>query len=112
MQLTTVIVTRNVSVSVKTLHTLLKLTLICIQRNIANELVFVRDDVFEKYDILTKKLKHCDRILWIEYSLFVDEQSLIKLLDPFPKQYGVMIAPCVKEGIDWDMFKKKVRRVL
>jgi hypothetical protein len=109
MQLTTVIVTRNVSVSVKTLHTLLKLNIICIQRNIANELVFVRDDVFEKYDILTKKLKHCDRVLWIEYSLFVDEESLVKLLDPFPKQYAIMIAPCVKEGINWDMFKKKVR---
>ena len=108
MQLTTVIVTRNVSVSVKTLHTLLKLNLICLQKNVANELVFVRDDPFEKYDILMKKLKHCDRLLWIEYSLFVDEASLIKMIDPFPKGYQCMVLPCVTEGINWDMFKKKI----
>ncbi len=109
MQLTTVIVTRNVSVSVKTLHTLLKLNIICMQKNIANELVFVRDDPFEKYDVLTKKLKHCDRLLWIEYSLFVDEASLIKMIDPFPKGYQCIVMPCVTEGINWEMFKKKVR---
>ncbi len=109
MQLTTVIVTRNVSISVKTLHTLLKLNIICIQQNIANELVFVRDDAFEKHDILMKKLKHCERILWIDYSIFVDEASLVKLLAPFPKGFNVMVAPCVTEGINWDLFKKKIR---
>ena len=91
MQLTTVIVTRNVSISVKTLHTLLKLNIVCLQKNIANELVFVRDDPFEKYDILMKKLKHCDRILWIDYSLFVDEASILKMLGDFPKGCEVFI---------------------
>jgi hypothetical protein len=109
MQLTTVIVTRNVAISVKTLHTLLKLNLICLQKNIANELVFVRDDPFEKYDILMKKLKHCDRLLWIEYSLFVDETSLVKMVEPLFKGYQCLVLPCVTEGINWDMFKKKVR---
>ncbi len=92
MQLTTVIVTRNVSISVKTLHTLLKLNIVCLQKNIANELVFVRDDPFEKYDILMKKLKHCDRILWIDYSLFVDEASILKMLGDFPKGCEVFAA--------------------
>ncbi len=109
MQLTTVIVTRNVSVSVKTLHTLLKLNIICLQNNIANELVFVRDEPFEKYDILMKKIKHCDRLLWIDYSLFVDEVSLAKMIGPFPKGFNAMVAPCVTEGINWDLFKKKVQ---
>jgi len=109
MQLTTVIVTRNVAISVKTLHTLLKLNLICLQKNIANELVFVRDDPFEKYDVLMKKLKHCDRLLWIEYSLFVDETSLVKMVEPLFKGYQCLVLPCVTEGINWDMFKKKVR---
>jgi len=109
MQLTTVIVTRNVSVSVKTLHTLLKLNILCIQKNIANEIVFIKDDAFEKHDLLVKKLKHCERILWIEYGLFVDEETLTRLLSPFPKNGNILVAPCVTEGIDWTMFKKKVR---
>ena len=109
MQLTTVIVTRNVSISVKTLHTLLKLNIICIQKNIANELVFVRDDPFERHDIFMKKLKHCERLLWIDYSLFVDEGSLLKMVGQFPKGFSAMVAPCVTEGINWDLFKKKVR---
>jgi hypothetical protein len=108
MQLTTVIVTRNVSVSVKTLHTLLKLNIICLQKNIANELVFIRDDPFEKNDIINKKLKHCDRLLFIDYSVFVDELSLIKLVDPFFKNQDILVLPCVTEGINWDLFKKKV----
>jgi hypothetical protein len=108
MQLTTIVVTRNVSISVKTLHTLLKLNIICLQKNIANELVFVRDDPFEKNDIIIKKMKHCDRLLVIDYSVFVDELSLIKLVEPFVKNQDIIVLPCVTEGIDWDLFKKKV----
>ena len=108
MQLTTIIVTRNVSVSVKTLHTLLKLNIICLQKNIANELVFIRDDPFEKNDTIVKKLKYCDRLLFIDYSIFVDEASLIKMVDPFYAGQHCLVLPCVVEGIDWDMFKKKI----
>lgn len=108
MQLTTVVVTRNVSVSVKTLHTLLKLNLMCLHKNIANELVFIKDDPFEKNEIINKKLKHCDRLLWIDYSIYVDEASMLKMLEPFIKGQHGIVMPCVTETIDWDMFKKKV----
>ncbi len=108
MQLTTIVVTRNVSISVKTLHTLLKLNIICLQKNIANELVFIRDDPFEKNETINKKLKHCDRLLVIDYSVFVDEMSLIKLVEPFFKNQDILVLPCVTEGINWDLFKKKV----
>ncbi len=41
MQLTTIVVTRNLSISVKTMHSLLRLNVLCLTKNIANELVMV-----------------------------------------------------------------------
>lgn len=99
MQLTTVVITRNLSISVKTMHSLLRLNVICMQKNIANELIFIKDDPAEKLDTILKKAKHCDRLIWIEYSIHVDENSLHMATEKFINNCQMLVFPCVTEGM-------------
>src|SRR5210317_822972 len=70
MKITTVITTRSKSCSVKTLHTILKLNIECIQRNVQNEIMYVNDDPFDKIDTIQKCLPNCDRLFFIDWGLF------------------------------------------
>jgi len=110
MHIVTVIVTRSASIAVKTLHTLLNLTRICAQKQHSHELIYVNDDLFERQSIFLKKAKYCDRLIWINYSVHVDNDSLDKLTEKFVTGYQCIVLPCVVPGIDWDMFKSKVRK--
>jgi hypothetical protein len=56
---------------------------------------------------LPKLLKTGERILWFDYGTNLDDQTLVKLMDPFEKDVRVLVCPSVKEGINWDMFRKK-----
>jgi hypothetical protein len=108
MHIIIVIVTRNAAISVKTLHTLLTFNKLSFQKKFTNEVVYVNDDAFEKQSVFLKKSKHCDRIIWIDYSIHVDPVSIEKLVDKFIQGYQCLVMPCVTPGIDWDLFKKKI----
>jgi hypothetical protein len=110
MHIVTVIVTRSSSIAVKTLHTLLNLTRICSQKQHSHELIYVNDDLFERQSVFFKKAKYCDRLIWINYSVNVDNDSLDKLTDKFVTGYQCLVLPCVTPGVDWDMFKSKIRK--
>ncbi len=90
----------------KTLHTILKLNLVCLTQKHNNNIVFVNDTPSEKHSIINKHIKNCDRILFIDYSIAIDEDSLNSIVSDWNSQ--CVIYPCVKPGIDWDLFKKKV----
>jgi hypothetical protein len=109
MHVVVVIVTRSVSIAVKTLHSLLAINRTCAEKQVSLEIAFVNDDAFERKEIMLKKAKHCDRLIWINYSVHVDHVSIGKLLEKFIQGYHCMVLPCVTPGIDWDMFKSKVR---
>lgn len=98
--------TKNQSVSVKTLHTILKLNVVCLTKKHNNNIVFVNDTPSEKHDTILKNMKKCDRLLFIEYSVSMDEASLHAVVDDWNSQ--CVVFPCVKPGIDWELFKKKV----
>ena len=106
MKLSTIIVTRSNACHVKTLHTILRMNIRCVQNNIANQIVFVKDDPFEKAEVIHKNLKTSDRLLFIDFGKSLDDNSLDMVLK-HNDTYGVIVFPGVKEGIDWDMFKKK-----
>jgi hypothetical protein len=108
MHVVAIIVTRSASIAVKTLHSLLTLNRTCAQKQVTLELVFVNDDAFERKDTLLKKSKHCDRIIWFNYSVHVDQTSIEKMLEKFIQGYHCMVLPCVTPGIDWGMFKSKI----
>jgi hypothetical protein len=109
MHVIAIVVTRSVSIAVKTLHSLLNLNRLCALKQLTLEIAFVNDDAFERKDIMLKKAKSCDRLIWINYSVHVDSDSMEKMLDKFVQGYHCIVLPCVTPGIDWDMFKSKVR---
>jgi hypothetical protein len=108
MHIVTIVVTKNVAISVKTLHTLLNVNKLERQLGFTNEIVFVNDDLHERQSILLKKIKHCDRIVWIDYSICIDPNSVQKLYDKFIQGYHCIVLSCVLPGINWDLFKQKV----
>jgi hypothetical protein len=108
MYVVIVVVTRSVSISVKTLHTLLNANRLTAMKQHTLEIVYVNDDAFEKKAVFLKKAKACDRLVWLNFSVHVDDVSLDKMLDKFINGYHCLVLPGVTPGIDWDMFKKKV----
>jgi hypothetical protein len=109
MKLATIIVTRSKACHVKTLHTVLRLNLLCIQaRNTQNEVVYVDDDPYEKSAIIQKFMKNADRILFIDFGVSIDSDSLKHVFND-NNAVGCIVFPGVTEGIDWDMFKAKVK---
>ena len=108
MKICTVVTTRSKSCSVKTLHTILKLNIHCLQNNVQNEIVYVNDDPFEKIEMIQKCLSKCDRLFFIDFGIGVDEMSVKQIFESH-EGLGVLVFPGVKEGIDWGLFKHKVR---
>jgi hypothetical protein len=108
MKICTVVTTRSKSCSVKTLHTILKLNIHCLQNNIQNEIVYVNDDPFEKIEMIQKCLSKCDRLFFIDFGIGVDDVSVKQIFESH-EGLGVLVFPGVKEGIDWGLFKHKVR---
>ena len=108
MKIATIIVTRGKSCHVKTLHTILRFNIMCIQTgNIQNEVVFVNDDPFEKSDVIHRFMKTHDRLFFIDFGIHVDDASM-KMVVEKNESYGIVVFPGVKEGINWTMFKEKV----
>jgi len=108
MNLVTILVTRSKACHVKTLHTILKLNIKCIQKNINNEITYVDDDPFKKADIIQQYAKTHERIFFVDFGINVDEESIDRVLSDL-SGFGVLVFPGVKEGVDWNLFKTKVR---
>lgn len=109
MNIVTILVTRSKACHVKTLHSVLKMNIRCIQNNFKNEIVYVEDDPYKKAEIVQHcmKLKNYDRIIFIDFGIGVDDLSLDQCFLKH-EHIGCLVFPGVKEGIDWDMFKNKV----
>ena len=107
MNLVTVIVTRSKSCHVKTLHAILRLNLKCVQTNYKNEIVFVDDDPYKKSQVVEQYIKKCDRLIFIDFGIGLDDETIKQLFEKH-ESVGCLVFPGVKEGVDWDLFKKKV----
>jgi hypothetical protein len=81
----------------------------CIQRGVQNEIIYVNDDPFEKIEIIQKYMKFCDRIFFIDFGINVDDESIKQLFLPH-EGVGFLVFPGVKDGIDWNLFKNKVKQ--
>jgi len=108
MNFVTIITTRSKSCSVKTLHAVLRLNMRCLQKNINNEIVYVIDDPYAKAEVVQKYMKTKDRILFFDFGIGVDDDTLDQVFESH-ENVGCLVFPGVKEGIDWDMFKTKIR---
>lgn len=76
MKLVTILVTRSKSCHVKTLHTVLRFNVKCLQKSINNQIVYVNDDPFEKADVIEKCMKTHDRIIFIDFGIGLDDESI------------------------------------
>jgi len=95
-------VTRNKSIHTTTLHSAMNLNMLCMSHGIHLEIQFTDD----RSKIV--KSVNTDRLVWLDYGVSIDVDTIKKLaLEDFPDGYKVLIAPCVLDEIDWDLFKKK-----
>jgi hypothetical protein len=90
------------------MHSLLRINLICIHKGVHHNIIFVNDDPFEKVELIMKQLKVAERLAFIDYSVFVDLDTIDKMFTAPFDQYNCLVFPCVKEGIHWDVFNKNV----
>ena len=77
-------------------------------KGLHHNIIFVDDDPFEKAETIMKQLKIAERLIFIDYSVFVDLDTIDKMSTASFDQCSCMVFPCVKEGIKWDVFKNKV----
>lgn len=96
------VVTRNKSIAVTTLHSLMTIQMHAQSRNVHVEVVFV-----EGLSELAKLVKTGERIVWFDYGTNLDHDSIPRLFNVMEKDIRAIVFPAVIEGIDWDMFKKK-----
>lgn len=103
------IVTKNKSASVKTLHTILRFNIKALTAQHQVSIVYTDDNVYEKSQAIAKAFKNSDRVVFVGYSASVDNESMDVMLGQFPPSYGGVVFPAATEGVDWPLFKKKIR---
>lgn len=106
MTLQVVAVTRNRSMYVKTLHTLLALQALCRHFKLQIGLNFINDANKDKMELLKKLLKTGDRLVWLDYGVSVQREAMEIMLTQYQNYDGVVF-PVANEGIDWNSFKSK-----
>ena len=107
MYLGVILITINKSIYVRTLHALMRLNLFVISKKHTVQLIFVDKDPFLIKDALNNGIKKYDKLLFLDYGIFIDQES-IETLDKNIQNHEMIIYPCVKEGIDWEMFKNNM----
>jgi hypothetical protein len=108
MKFVTILVTRSKACHVKTLHTVLRINVKCLEKNVDNKIVYVNDETLEKVEMVQNCMKTFDRIIFIDYGISMDDASIQQLFETH-ENVGCLVFPGVKDGIDWELFKKKVR---
>jgi hypothetical protein len=108
MKLVTILVTRSKSCHVKTLHAVLRLNIKCLQKKIDNQIAYVDDDPYKKAEMVEKYMKTHDRIFFVDFGIGLDDASLDQVMENH-EGVGCLVFPGVEEGIDWGMFKEKIK---
>lgn len=109
MKVITIIVTRNKSCHVKTLHTLLILNMQMAQKQEHNMLAFVEDDPFKISSLITSSLPNYDRLIFIDYGVgMLSHDDINTVSQSFEPGYHCMVYPGITRDINWDMVKDKL----
>lgn len=69
----------------------------------AHEISFVNDHTSDRADFINKKLKVGDKLLWLDYSVSLDQNSVLKIFEV----NDTLIFPAVIPQVDWGVFKSK-----
>ena len=102
MTITVAAFSRNKAIHCTTMHTIMNIHMFCMIKNIHMDVHFLRDR-----PSLTKLFKNTDRLIVLEYGSSLNQECIATMCGQMPPSYNVMVFPSVKEGINWEMFKKK-----
>ena len=83
----------------------MNLNMLCMSKGIHLEIHFVNDR-----STLNKLVKSAstERLIWLDYGVSIDIDTIKKLAEEdFPDGYRILVAPCLTDEIDWELFKKK-----
>jgi len=100
---TVVAFSRSKSIHCTTLHSIMNLHMFCMSNRVHMETHFIRDRA-----ALKKYLKNVDRLVVFEYGSHFDNDSVAVACSPMPPGQHVIVFPALKEGVNWDLFKKNV----
>jgi hypothetical protein len=108
MKIVALVVTRSGSCHVKTMHTILRYNIKCLQNSgVQSEIAFVNDDPYDKSESIERFIKTHDRIFFIDFGVHLDDNAL-SVIFAQNDNFGIVVFPSVNPGIDWGMFKDKV----
>jgi hypothetical protein len=79
----------------------------CLTKQHQVNILYTDNNLHEKANALSRAFKESDRVVYLDYSVSVDNESLDVLLDPYPPSFSGVVLPAVSEGVDWALFKKK-----
>jgi hypothetical protein len=102
MTITVAAFSRSKAIHCTTMHTIMNIHMFCMIKNIHMDVHFLRDRTS-----LTKLFKNTDRLIVLEYGSSLNQECIGTMCSQMPPSYNVMVFPAVKEGINWEMFKKK-----
>ena len=108
MNFTTIVVTRSKSCHIKTLHAILRINIKCLKNNVNNQIVYVNDDTFDKVEVIQKCFKEDTRIIFIDFGVGIDDETILQMFEKH-ENVGCLVFPCVREGIDWTLFKTQIK---
>lgn len=97
-------VTRNKAITVTGLHMLLQLTGRCYQKQDHQ----ININFVEDTKSLQRLIRQGERVLWVNYGCCLDNGSFEQIFETVPGR-DVLVFPTVKEGIDWNQFRKAVK---
>jgi hypothetical protein len=100
---TVVALSRSKSIHCTTLHSIMNINMFCIMNKVHIGIHFIRDR-----QALKKYLKNVDRLIVFEYGAHFDNESVAVACSPMPPGQNVIVFPALKEGVNWDLFKKNV----
>ena len=99
---------RNESIHIKTLHTLMHINLQLSQmQNMKVEIEFIDEDPFEVRDVIEKDLKKFDRLVIFRYGYMVEVTDDVINLLVKPTDCHCVLFSGVKPTINWDEFTDK-----
>lgn len=95
-------VTRNKAMHATTLHTIMNIHMFCMVKGFHLEIHFLKD----RSSVQKFMKSGVERLIFMDYGVSIDNESVYKACDTFDK-FHVMVLPAVREGINWDRFRKE-----
>ena len=108
MLVSLLLVTRNRTIAVRTLHTCLGINSTCAHHKIPFEVTFVEEHETNVIDEIIKKMKGDKRLIVLEYGCSVQKEAIHVMFSNIKQHGQLVVFPSPTEGIDWTKFKNKV----